>query len=309
MSAVTPRAPRRAFRIAAAAAIVPADDGVLTDAHLHAERRSRKVGPLPVKARMTLAAAERLRAALGEADRATPAGRIGVSFGTLFGAIDVAEQCLGTVRAEGFAQVTPSWYATGLPNATAAIVASLFDWRGPNLTFLGYQAGLDAIVGACRQIAAGHADAVCAGGFDLPSARYVARADAPLADARALHPGAGLLWLAGGEPQQGDLGRIVGWSQQAFDDDAFDAAHAHGFPALIAAALHGVAGDGADAAPAVHVVRPGAPGAIDRLAASAPVALAAGLAGAWPAGRHALVVKGLGTLATCVVVDNQPIPE
>ncbi|WP_170304022.1 hypothetical protein, partial [Burkholderia stagnalis] len=69
------------------------------------------------------------------------------------------------------------------------------------------------------------------------------------------------------------------------------------------------AGDGADAAPAVHVVRPGAPGAIDRLAASAPVALAAGLAGAWAPGRHALVVKGLGTLATCVVVDNQPIPE
>ncbi|WP_080414982.1 beta-ketoacyl synthase N-terminal-like domain-containing protein [Burkholderia ubonensis] len=306
MTALMPRAPRRAFRIAAAAAIVPAADGVLTDAHLHAERRSRKVGPLPLKARMTLAAAERLRAALGDADRATPAGRIGVSFGTLFGAIDVAEQCVGTVRAEGFEQVTPSWYAAGLPNATAAIVASLFDWRGPNLTFLGYQAGLDAIVGACRQLAAGHADAVCAGGFDLPSARYVARADAPLRDAQALHPGAGVVWLAAGAARAGDLGRIVGWSQQAFDADAFDAAHARGFPAFVAAALPGAP---ADTAPAVHVVRPGAPGTIDRLAASAPIALAEGLAGAWRPGLHALVVKGLGALATCVIVDNQPVRE
>jgi 3-oxoacyl-[acyl-carrier-protein] synthase II len=305
---MTPVMNRRALRIVATASLSLADDGVLTDAHLHSERRSRKVGPLPVKARMTLAVAERLRAALPGADRVVPAERTGVSLGTLFGSIDVAEQCLGAVRADGFEHVTPSWYATGLPSATAAIVASLFDLRGPNLTLLGHQAGLDAIVAACRQIAAGHADAMVAGGFDLPSDRYVAlaRAQAPLRDTRKIHPGVGLVWLADGPVRAGDAGDVLGWSQQAFNAAGFEAARSHGFPALVAAALRGAR---PDVAPEVHVVQPGTSGAIDRLAATAPLALAEGLAGAWRPGLHALVAKGLCPLATCVVVDNRTARE
>ncbi|WLE59400.1 hypothetical protein GIY62_01475 [Burkholderia plantarii] len=299
-----------ALRIVATAGAAPDAPGTPADPWLHAERRSRKVGPLPVKARLALAAFERLRAALGDDDRRFAAPRAGVSLGTLFGSIEVAEQCLTAVHEHGFERVTPSWYATGLPNATAAIVASLGELQGPNLSFLGYQAGLDAVVGAGRQIVAGHADAMCAGGFDLPSERYVARAraQAPFARAAAIHAGAGLVWLAAGAPRAGDAGQLLGWSQRLFDDTAFEAARDDGFRPLVAAARAMAGHAAAGLEPELHLIAPGLPGAIDRLAAGAPLALAEGLgdglAGSWRPGLHALVVKGLGPVATCVLVGK-----
>ncbi|MEX3628164.1 MAG: beta-ketoacyl synthase N-terminal-like domain-containing protein [Burkholderia sp.] len=303
--------PRRRLRIVAASSAAPEVAGTPPESWLHPERRSRKVGPLPVRARLALAAMERLRAALGAADREFDAPRAGVSLGTLFGSIEVAEQCLGAVHEHGFERVTPSWYATGLPNATAAILASLAGLQGPNLSFLGYQAGLDAIAAAGRQILAGHADAMCAGGFDLPSERYVerARAAAPFERARGIHAGVGLVWLAAGEPRAGDAGELLGWSQCLLDEAAFEAARAAGFRSLIAAA-RAMAGANANAnadarVAELHLVRPGAPDAIDRLAAGAPVALAEGLADGWCPGLHALVVRGLGAVTSCVLVDNE----
>ncbi|MCQ0040225.1 hypothetical protein, partial [Burkholderia glumae] len=56
--------------------------------------------------------------------------------------------------------------------------------------------------------------------------------------------------------------------------------------------------------PALHLVAPGLPGAVERLAAGAPLALAEGLAGRWQPGLHALVVKGLGPVTTCVLVGK-----
>src|SRR5262249_25771041 len=134
----------RGMAITRAAVGKPGDDGVLAEGLLTAERRSRKVGILPTKARLVVEAARRcldpdLTAGAGDRDR------IGVSLGTVFGSMDSAELCLVTPRNGGFGHVMPSWYATGLPNATAAIVPSMLELQGPNLSLLGYSAGLREI--------------------------------------------------------------------------------------------------------------------------------------------------------------------
>jgi 3-oxoacyl-[acyl-carrier-protein] synthase II len=285
--------------ISSAAASKPAGDGVLVESLLTQERRSKKVGILPTKARLVLEAARRcldpgLSATAGARDR------VGVSLGTLFGSMDSAELCLLTPRNGGFGHVMPSWYATGLPNATAAIVASLHDMQGPNLTVLGYQAGIEAIIMACRQILAGRASAMLAGGFDLPSERFVAwlRDAAVYAEARAIHPGVGLVWLSAAPEARAAVATIVGWSQAFVEPDAVAPDQ---FRALIAAAAKGRA---LDHEPVIHLLYPGRKGLVDHLAATAPIHLVETIIEREPLGLHALIVKGFGASAACLLVDK-----
>jgi 3-oxoacyl-[acyl-carrier-protein] synthase II len=277
----------------------PAVDGVLADSLLTKERRSRKVGALPNKARMVLEAVNRCRrghlaAAGGARDR------IGVSLGTLYGSADVAELCLQTVHDGGFGSVTPSWYATGLPNATAAIVAAVHDMKGPNLTVLGYQAGVEAIIIGCRQILMGRASAMLAGGFDVASERYTARLReaAEYSGALAIHPGVGLVWLSARGESAPAAATIVGWSQGIADEAAFRAGR---FSRLIESASRGGKPRGE---PLVHVVYPGRKGAVDHLAATAPIYLVENIIEAGAPGLHALIVKGFGASVACLLVEK-----
>ncbi|MFL6711331.1 MAG: beta-ketoacyl synthase N-terminal-like domain-containing protein [Sulfurifustis sp.] len=286
-----------ANRIEAAAVVKPAADGALTDNLLIKERRSKKVGALPTKARLVLAAAQRC-VGVSAAAIAAPES-VGVSLGTLYGSMDVAEQCLQTAHASGFGHVTPSWYATGLANATTAIVASMHDLRGPNLTVLGYPAGIEAIIFGCRQILARRARAMLAGGFDLASDAYTARVRAApdFADAAAIHPGAGLVWLVeGGEPTA-NATTIVGWSQGVIAEHAFAQGE---FGSLIESA----AGGKLQRAPMVHVIRPGRRGLVDYLAATPVIHLIEDVVTAGKTGRHALIVKGFGPAVICLLLEK-----
>ncbi|MEQ8967431.1 MAG: beta-ketoacyl synthase N-terminal-like domain-containing protein [Azospirillaceae bacterium] len=321
------RAPGTArIALSAAGAVRAEPDGRLAEDALVPERRVKKVGALPDKARLALAA---MRRCLGP-EPSVGGDRCGVALGTWFGAMDVAERCLDTVRADGFKEVTPSWYATGLPNATAAIVAAVHGITGPNLTFLGWSAGLEAIVAGCRQIAAGRCDTMIVGGFDMTSPGYAASlaADPVFAPAGAVHAGAAVLRLDraagaatadGGEA--GPRARVIGWSQGeagpgedgsgedgAGEDDAALAdrlvAAACAMAARGDAAERGAAG--VAPAPSVHVLTPGRVGGPDHLAASAPLHLVDLLArppGDGPA-RHALVARGLGPSAVCLLIET-----
>ncbi|HEV7372759.1 beta-ketoacyl synthase N-terminal-like domain-containing protein [Arenibaculum sp.] len=276
----------------------PDEDGAVTDALLTPERRSKKVGTLPDQARFVLAA---VRRCLPEDVAATPGAnaRVGVSLGTFHGSMDVAERCLRTMSGGGFREVTPSWYATGLPNATAAIVASVHELAGPNLTMLGYQAGIEAIVMACRQILAGRATAMLAGGFDLPSPHFAARlAGAAEYDGTGtIHAGAGLVWLRPGDAGEPAGATVVGWSQGAIGTGETDR---DVVARLIAAASAGPP----DRHPAVHLVRPEGGGAVDHLAATAPIRLVDAIVGNGEPGLHALVVRGFGASAACLLVEK-----
>jgi len=311
------RAPGTArIALTAAGAVRAEPDGSLAEDALVPERRVKKVGALPDKARLTLAATRRC---LGP-EASIGGDRCGVALGTWFGAMDVAERCLDTVRADGFKEVTPSWYATGLPNATAAIVAAVHGITGPNLTFLGWPAGLEAIVAGCRQIAAGRCDTMIVGGFDMTSPGYAASlaADPVFAPAGAVHAGAAMLRLdraAGGSPGEGEeagpRARVVGWSQGEGDAGEDDARLADRLVAAACAmAARGDAAEegaaGAAPAPAIHVLSPGRAGGPDHLAASAPLHLVDLLSrppGDAPA-RNALVARGLGPSAVCLLIET-----
>lgn len=304
----------RPIRIDCVAASRPAEAGALDEALLSKERRSRKVGALPLKARMVLEASQRCIPADAGGTAATGGDRtrLGVSLGTLFGSIDVAEQCLKTVHGEGFSGVTPSWYATGLPNATAAIVASIHDLKGPNLTSLGYQAGVDAIIFGCRQILAGNADAVLAGGFDMPSDRYSSKLleTGLYAGVDAIRPGAGLVWLSdvpGGASDASDGASIVGWATASVGAGLRQpAASLAADKAILQLIRDAARGRALHSVPQIHVVYPGC-AAVDHLAATAPLRLIEDILTHGGAGLHALLVQGFRpATCTCLLVEKGP---
>jgi 3-oxoacyl-[acyl-carrier-protein] synthase II len=295
--------------IHAAAATRAGSDGVLDDAQLWAERRSKKVGVLPLRARMVLEAARRCLVAgdVQSAGADTPLRtQLGVSLGTMYGSTDVAEQSLSAVAADGFAGVTPSWYATGLPNATTAIVAAIHDLQGPNLTTMNHQGGLDAIVFACRMIRTGRAAGMLAGGFDLVSERFAARltGSSRYHGVPAVHPGAGVVWLSADEPTAASAATprasIVGWAQGALGDAAF---RERAFDALLANASRGLPPASSVADLTLHVVEPARSGEVDYLAASAPLALVERIVEGGRPGRHALIARGFGDACACLLVD------
>ncbi len=276
----------------------PGEDGALSESFLVSERRSKKVGNLPDNARMVLSAARHcFPADLFES--IALGNRVGVSIGTVYGSMSVAEKCLTTAKNEGFREVTPSWYATGLPNATAAIVASVHGLRGPNHTLLGYSAGIEAIILGCRQIMTERADEVLAGGFDLMSSTHASKlGEAPeYNDAAALYSGAGLVWLSRRNSAKVSQARIIGWSQSVRFNDESD-------QSLIERLTEMAVRDPDKRQSAVrHLVYPGRPGKTDYLAATAPIYLVESILHSGVSGNHVLVVRGFGDTAACLAVE------
>jgi 3-oxoacyl-[acyl-carrier-protein] synthase II len=289
--------------ISAACVVKPGPGGKLEESQLLRDKRSRKVGVLPEKARMVLAAASRC---VPEALTALPAptGDSGVSLGTLHGSMDAAEMCLRAAHAEGFGKVVPSWYATGLPNATAAILAAVHNLGGPNLTFLGHKAGIDAIINGCRQITVRRAGAMLVGGFDLPGPFFAEELATRYgyASAAVIHPGAGLLWLSEKPAVGPALARIAGWSQ-GFHPDADGSSDEW---------IGRIVDDAADRnhisveRSAIHVVYPRRNSDIDYLAATAPIGLIEDIVESAEPGFHAIVSKGYGPEVSCLVIEKGP---
>jgi 3-oxoacyl-[acyl-carrier-protein] synthase II len=269
--------------------------GEPSPAMMMAERRSRKVGALPDKARMVLNAA--LHCLPDELPEHTSRHAMGVSLGTQCGAMDAAQACLTTMHTEGFGAVTPSWYATGLPNATAAIVAAIHDLQGPNLTLMGYTGGIEAITMACRQLMAGRADAMLAGGFDAvtPVMQTLARTCPDLADT-TLQAGVGLLWLTQAGNAPAPLASIVGWSQGWLPREALVRGN-HGDLVAQACSMLDTPAGGIT----THLVTPGRH---DQLAATAVQRLVNDIVEAGQPGLHALLVQGLTPNACCLLIDK-----
>lgn len=285
--------------IVRAIAIRPDASGILDDALLAKDKRSKKVGMLPLKARMVLAAASHCLPA--SASPASPLDTdVGVSLGTLYGSMDVAELCLETVDSGGFSHVVPSWYATGLPNATTAIIASIYNLGGPNLTFLGHQSGMDAIINGCRQINMRRVSAMIAGGFDMPSSFFGEQLalSKEYGGSVNVHPGVGLVWLSGSASAESVLGRIVGWSQQ------FHPAARLSKEQIDSIVDQALSIKGITVKPKVHVIYPGEEGKVDYLAATAPIYLVKNVLEQEEQGLHAVIAKGLGPSVACLLVQK-----
>jgi 3-oxoacyl-[acyl-carrier-protein] synthase II len=280
------------FAIQRSVALRSESDGAVGEWILCAERRSPKVGVLSTHARLVVEATRRCLAGIER-----PCDDIiGLSLGTVCGANDVAERCLQTARASGIADVSASWYATGLPNSTSGAVASMAGLRGPNLTLLGYQAGLDAIIMACRILRAGRAQSMLAGGFDIPSTGEIARLrGAPsLSNTGVILAGVGLVLLANDADSADRLATVVGWSY----GDSANADH----DALMDAAI-GFAQRTAPSAPPIrHILSPGLCDG-EYLAATCPIRLVETLKATGEGGLHAFIVEGDGLRPVCLVVD------
>jgi 3-oxoacyl-[acyl-carrier-protein] synthase II len=277
------------FAIQRSVALRSESDGAVGEWILCAERRSPKVGVLTTQARLVVEAARRCLAGIERPVDDT----IGISLGTLCGANDVAERSLQTAHATGIADVSASWYATGLPNSTGGVVASLAGLRGPNLTLLGYQAGLDAIIMACRILRAGGAQCMLAGGFDIPGHGEIARLrNAPsLGNTGAILAGVGLVLLANQKDCANHLATVVGWSYGDSEDTDHDA--------LIDSAIRTLQ---PPSPPVRHVLSPGLC-RTDYLAATCPIRLVEALTAAGEGGLHAFIVEGHGPGSVCLVVD------
>jgi 3-oxoacyl-[acyl-carrier-protein] synthase II len=279
------------FAIQRSVALRSESDGAVGEWILCAERRSPKVGVLSTQARLVVEATRRCLAGIER-----PCDDIiGLSLGTVCGANDVAERCLQTARASGIADVSASWYATGLPNSTSGAVASMADLRGPNLTLLGYQAGLDAIIMACRILRAGGAQCMLAGGFDIPSTGEIARLrSAPsLSNTGVILAGVGLVLLANHSDSPDRLATVIGWSY----GDTANADH----DALIDAAIGSVQRT-ASLSPIRHILSPGLCNG-EYLAATCPIRLVETLKATGEGGLHAFIVEGDGLRPVCLVVD------
>ncbi len=285
--------------IRAAAVVKPGADGQLADSLLIKERRNKKVGALSVKARMVLEATRQCLQNGGGIDPAAVRKHPGVSLGTLCGSMDVAEQSLRTVHSAGFSEVTPSWYATGLPSATSAIVASVHNMRGPNLTVLGHHAGVEAIIFGCRQILAERTSAMLAGGFDVPNESYLAQlSKAPEYTEVTIHAGTGLVWLEEDRGPATGTTTIVGWSQGILDERAFLAGEFLPLLQLAAQAFP------LSTAPVIHVISPARKGTVDYLAATSVIHLVEGIIGSGAPGLHALFAKGFGASVSCLLLEK-----
>ena len=277
---------RTSINIASFSASTADPDGSIPSAMMISERRSKKVGALPGHARVVLAAAHSCLA------NQTMTGdvRVGVSMGTVYGSMNAVETSLTAVRGEGFDAVVPSWYATGLPNAVAAIVASWHGLRGPNLSFLGRRSGIDGIIASARQIALGRADAMLCGGFDIPSALFNRAHSCPAARA-----GVGLLLLNGAAADGAPARRIVGWAQRGGAGEE----HAAPMEELVDIAMRHA---GLSEQPRIHVVHDDAGDGHDYLAATAPVYLVRNILQDGHAGLHALVVSGTCGASACLLI-------
>ena len=95
--------------------------------------------------------------------------RIGISFGTAIGGLEIAEEQCGMFQRKGVGGINPFSAAAMNPNATVGAVATNLRIRGPNTCIsTGCSAGLGAVGYAIDTIRSGKVDAMIAGGADTP---------------------------------------------------------------------------------------------------------------------------------------------
>jgi 3-oxoacyl-[acyl-carrier-protein] synthase II len=95
--------------------------------------------------------------------------RVGLSYGTALGPMDIYEKFGATFYERGLRRVSPSFLGMMNHNAMIAAIAEGFDIRGYNMTIsAGCSSGNVAILNAYNVIARGGADIVIAGGVDTP---------------------------------------------------------------------------------------------------------------------------------------------
>lgn len=90
-----------------------------------------------------------------------------VVLATAFGPSSVTEELIGQIALAGAEAASPALFSESVANAPAAQVARLVGARGANLTFTGREAGgLQAILRAAAEVAAGRASLALAGVVD-----------------------------------------------------------------------------------------------------------------------------------------------
>ena len=95
--------------------------------------------------------------------------RAGVSIGTCFGGMELAQKQLKRIQRGGWRLIDPFFAAGCLPNTIPGFVAIEYGFRGPNsCPSTACAAGAQAIADAVDQIALGRADVMIAGGVDAP---------------------------------------------------------------------------------------------------------------------------------------------
>jgi 3-oxoacyl-[acyl-carrier-protein] synthase II len=168
--------------------------------------------------------------------------------------------------------------------------------RGPNLTLLGYQAGVDAIIMACRILRAGTAQCMLAGGFDIASTGEIARLkNAPsLSNTGVILAGVGLVLLTNHTDCPDRLATVAGWSYGDWPNADHDA--------LIDAAIGSAQRTASPSPPIRHILSPGLCDG-EYLAATCPIQLVETLKAAGEGGLHAFIVEGDGLRPVCLVVD------
>ncbi len=146
----------------------------------------------------------RTQAALGALSGFYGAERIGVSFGTALGALDLTVEFMTQYITGGLAAASPATFPYTVLNTPAALIAMELGLRGPNVTVNHRDlSATEAIASACDLLLCGRADAVLAGGADELSESLLhayrslsalagGAADAAAPDLRSLpRPGAG----------------------------------------------------------------------------------------------------------------------
>jgi 3-oxoacyl-(acyl-carrier-protein) synthase len=96
-----------------------------------------------------------------------PTERTGVALGTIYGAQDVNESYLETVRNIGFDCVSPSMFVYGTSNSGSGSIAIECGFDGPNITFLGSMSARSAIKYSIKQLKSGEATRMITGGYDI----------------------------------------------------------------------------------------------------------------------------------------------
>lgn len=95
------------------------------------------------------------------------ADRVGVSFGTALGALDLTVEFMAQYIAGGLASASPATFPYTVLNTPAALIAMELGLRGPNVTVNHRDlSAIEGIASACDLLLCGRADAVLAGGAD-----------------------------------------------------------------------------------------------------------------------------------------------
>ncbi len=269
-----------------------ASNGLVPETALATELRSPRVGAMNTQGRMVVHA---LRQCL-DGHTSLDKERVGLCLGTACGANTIVLESLNTSHSSGFFDVPASWYATGLPNSTTGVVASLEQLLGPNVTLLGEQSGFDAIIMACRMIRFGHAEAMIAGAFDTPVQLNDTQPDGDELVMLKSNVAASvsLLLLVDEDTEQARTPSIIGWSSKA----------QHNVPTeeLVRTAIK-MSGQELEPNRIHTTVLDTSDTDVDYMAATAPLQLIDRIVRHAAAGTHAFIVRGFDKKSLCLLLN------